>query len=139
MLSGIAISDSVILVILLAVFIVVGYKVLTILRNAIIIAVLAAIFPYALNYFGAHFSTTISSEIRYIAVALGLYLIYEIIILIFGIGRFFWAALKILATPIVWIGAAIKKLLFGGKKEEKEEKKGKGSEKEKEDENKKED
>ncbi len=121
MFEEILMPDSLILVVILAAFIIIGYKALSIIKNALIITVLAAVFPYILNYFGFQFSTAYAAEIRYVLIALGLYLAYEILSLALGIGGLFWSILKFMAKPFVWIGAFVKKMLGGKEKKEEDE------------------
>lgn len=129
MLENIALTDGLILVFILAAFLVIGYKVLSILKNVVIIAILAYIFPLVLNnIFGASFQTGFSAQLHYVAIALGLYLVYEVLELFVGIGRIFFGFFEIIAMPIVWIYDAIKALL-GGKKKPKEKEKEKQKEK----------
>lgn len=122
MLSDVAITDSFVLVVILVAFIIIGYKALSILKNALIIAVLATVFPFALNtLFNAHFSTGYAAELRYITIALGLYLVYEVLSLFVGIGGIFWEIFRMLAKPFAWAYDGIKALL-GGNKQEKQKK-----------------
>ncbi len=122
MFENVIAADSLILVVMLAAFLIIGYKVMSVLKNVMIIAVLAAAFPFAMNYlFGAHFPTTYAAEIRYLIIALGLYLVYEALVLFAGVGGFFWSVFRMLSKPFVWLGAAVKRLLLS--REKKEEKK----------------
>ena len=128
MLENIAITDGLILAAILAAFIIIGYKMLSVLKNALIIAVLAAVFPYVLNYFfGAHFSTAYAAEMQYMIIALGLYLVYEFLALFFGIGGAVLGIFGIFAKPFVWAFGLLKALL-GGKKDEKQKEKKKNDE-----------
>ncbi|MBU4246330.1 MAG: hypothetical protein ABIF85_02075 [Nanoarchaeota archaeon] len=130
MFENLALTDSMILVFILAAFLVIGYKVLSILKNVAIIAFLAYIFPLVLNnIFGASFQTGFEAQLHYVTIALGLYLVYEVLELFVGIGSIIFGIFEILAMPIVWIYDAIKALL-GGKKKMKEIKKEKQKEKE---------
>ena len=120
MFENLAITDGLILVLLLAAFLVIGYKVLSILKNAAIIAILAYIFPLILNnIFGASFETGFTAQLHYVTIALGLYLVYEVLEMFLGIGKLIFGIFEILAMPIVWIYDAIKALL-GVKKKPKE-------------------
>lgn len=121
MFEGVPLSDGILLAVILAAFIIIGYKALSIIKNALIIAILAAVFPYVLNYFGFGFSTAYAAQIKYVLIALGLYLAYEILSLVLGIGGLFWSILKLIAKPFVWIGSFVKKL-FGGKEKKDEDK-----------------
>ncbi len=123
MFENLAITDSFILVFILAAFLVIGYKVLSILKNAAIIAILAYIFPLVLNnIFGTSFETGFAAQLHYVTIALGLYLIYEVLELFLGIGGLIFGVFEILAMPLVWIYDAIKALV-GGKNKSKETKK----------------
>jgi len=117
MFENLAITDGLILVLLLAAFLVIGYKVLSILKNAAIIAILAYIFPLILNnIFGASFETGFTAQLHYVTIALGLYLVYEVLEMFLGIGKLVFGIFEILAMPIVWIYDAIKALVRGKKK-----------------------
>ena len=117
MFENLALTDSLILVLLLAAFLVIGYKVLSILKNAAIIAILAYIFPLILNnIFGASFETGFTAQLHYVTIALGLYLVYEVLEMFLGIGKLIFGIFEILAMPIVWIYDAIKALVSGKKK-----------------------
>ena len=113
-------ADTLILVLLLAVFLIVGYKVLDVLKNALIIAALSAVFPFVLNqYFGMGFSTTLNSELTYVVSGVGMYFIYEILVVALKTGGIVWEIAKIAAMPIVWIYDGLKMLasgIFGEKK-----------------------
>lgn len=117
MFENIALTDSMILVFILAAFLVIGYKVLSILKNAAIIAFLAYIFPLVLNnVFGASFETGFSAQLHYVTIALGLYLVYEVLEMFVGIGGIIFGFFELLAIPIVWIYDALKALVSGKKK-----------------------
>lgn len=123
MFENIATIDSLILVFILVAFLVIGYKVLSILKNAAIIAILAYIFPLVLNnLFSTSFETGFYAQLHYVAIALGLYLAYEILEMFLGIGGLIFGIFEILAMPFVWVYNALKALV-SGKKKTKDEKK----------------
>jgi|GEM_PF-1996325 len=139
MFENLALTDSMILVFILAAFLVMGYKVLSILKNAAIIAFLAYIFPLVLNnIFGASFATGFDAQIHYVVISLGMYLIYEVLDMFLGIGKLIFGIFELLAIPIVWIYNAIKALV-SGKKKPKEKKNETVKEKQKENKKEKED
>ena len=132
MFENLALTDGMILVFILAAFLVIGYKVLSILKNAAIIAFLAYIFPLVLNnLFGASFQTGFSAQLHYVTLALGLYLVYEVLEMFVGIGGIIFGFFELLAIPIVWVYDALKALV-SGKKKPKETVKEKQKEKKKE-------
>lgn len=115
-------SSTLLLGVALIVFLVVGYKVLSVLKNALIIAVLAAIFPVAANkYFGAHLAISLDAELVYILAGVGLYILYEGLKIAVGAGGIVWAFFGLLAKPFVWGYEGVRKV-FGGKKKERNEK-----------------
>lgn len=123
MFENIALTDSMILVFILAAFLVIGYKVLSILKNVAIIAFLAYIFPLVLNnIFGTSFQTGFSAQLHYVTIALGLYLVYEVLEMFVGIWGLIFGIFEILAMPIVWIYDALKALVNGKKKPKEKEK-----------------
>jgi len=100
-LQNIPSNDTLLLVALLAVFLIVGYKVLDVLKNALIIAALSAIFPFVLNkYFGTGFQTTLNSELTYVVAGVGMYFIYEILVIALKTGGIVWQIAKIAATRL---------------------------------------
>jgi len=113
-LQNIPSNDTLLLVALLAVFLIVGYKVLDVLKNALIIAALSAIFPFVLNkYFGTGFQTTLNSELTYVVAGVGMYFIYEILVIALKTGGIVWQIAKIAATPIVWVYDGLRSLVSG--------------------------
>jgi len=126
-LQDLAGNDTLILLALLAIFLVVGYKVLDALKNALIIAALSAVFPFLLNrYFGTGFNTTLNSELTYVVAGVGMYFIYEILVIALRTGGIVWEIAKIAAMPIVWIYDGLKGLsdgIFGERKKSAPERK----------------
>jgi len=127
-LQDLAGNDTLILLVLLAIFLVVGYKVLDTLKNALIIAALSAVFPFLLNrYFGMGFNTALNSELTYVVAGVGMYFIYEILVIALRTGGIVWEIAKIAAMPIVWIYDGLKgyrtAFLAKGKRARRKEKK----------------
>lgn len=114
--SNISLSaDTLIFVLIFAAFLIIGYKVLSILKNTVIAASLGAAFPFAMNaLFGTHLQTSFLSELYYMGAAAGIYLAYEALVLLLGTGSFFWSAIKLASAPFVWLGSLAKRLIRSG-------------------------
>ncbi len=111
-------NNTLLLGVALAVFLVVGYKLLSVLKNALIIAVLAALFPVVANrYFGAHLAVSLDAELTYVLAGVGLYVLYEGLKIAVGAGGIVWAFFGLLAKPFVWAYEGVRKV-FGGKEKE---------------------
>ena len=73
-------GSLVIVLVIFVIFLFVAFKVLKVVVKAIIIAVVAAAFPFIARYiFGMEIPTTIDSILWFVITALGLYFIYAFI------------------------------------------------------------
>ncbi|MFH1127541.1 MAG: hypothetical protein ABIG84_02760 [archaeon] len=116
--------DVKIMFLIFLVFIIVAYKVFNVLKNAIIIAVISASFPFILNrFFGYAMDITVDLILFYASAGVVLYVLYEVFKLFYNSSKLFLGAVSILLYPFVLLSKFLYWLLgFGGRKEVKDKK-----------------
>jgi len=133
-----SVPDTTMMSLALIIFIIIAYTALKVLKNTIIVALIAASFPVVSNLvFGTAIQITLELLLFYAVSGMSMYLLYEVLALLYRTSKIFFTFIGILTYPItvlVKIIAWITGTLMGSKKKEtKEEKKDKGVEKKKED------
>lgn len=136
-LQGINIPDASLMSLALIIFIIVAYTALKVLKNTIIVAIIAASFPVVLKVaFGFQIQITPEILMFYAVSGVSMYLLYEVLALLYRTSKIFFALIGIVIFPITalikiiaWaVGArtpAKKKEDKKGESEEKEDKKDK--------------
>lgn len=129
------IPDTSLMSLALIIFIIVAYTALKVLKNTILVAIIAASFPVVLKIaFGFDIQITPEILLFYAVSGVSMYLLYEALLLLYHTSKIFFAFIGILAFPI----KAIMKIIAwasGTRKnpaKKKEEKKDDSEEKEKE-------
>jgi uncharacterized RDD family membrane protein YckC len=103
------------LVLLFALFLIISYKVLHILKRAIVIAILSAAFPFIVDKFFNMELLASYSLLYFMSLGVALYLIYEVLTSSLGITKFILKVISLILSPITWLIKALFKKK--GKKE----------------------
>ena len=111
-------------VILLALFLFVAWTFLKILKNTIVIGLLAAVFPFVSNWLlGTDFSTNMAALLNFATIGIALYIIYVVLGFLCRSSAIAFKLVAFLLLPFKVVLGAIKSVLFR-KKKKKEEKSG---------------
>lgn len=134
-LQGVNVPDTSMMSLALIIFIIVAYTALKVLKNTIIVAIIAASFPLVLNtFFGFYIQITPEILLFYAVSGVSMYLLYEMIALLYRTSKIFFTLISIVIFPITalikiiaWAVGA-KKNIAKKKEEQKDESKEKGTE-----------
>lgn len=100
-LQGVDIPDTSLMSLALIIFIIVAYTALKVLKNTIIVAIIAASFPVVLNIaFGFQIQITTEILLFYAVSGVSLYLLYEALSLLYRTSKIFFALISIVIFPI---------------------------------------
>ena len=103
-LKDLSMPDTGMMIVALAVFIGIAYFALRVLKNAIISAVIGALFPLVLkNLLGFQIDATPETMLFYSVIGVFLYLAYEVIMILYGTSKIFIAIVNIFVFPFVAI------------------------------------
>lgn len=91
------------IVLLFALFLIISYKILHILKRAIIVAILSAAFPFVAEKF-FNVDLLVSYSILYfMSLGVALYLIYEVLTSSLGITKVILKIVSLILSPITWL------------------------------------
>lgn len=116
-----AIPDAWISILLLALFLFVAFSVLKVIKNTILIGLLAGAFPFISNKFlGTALATDLSALLNFAIIGIAIYLAYFAIKLLYHSSKLAFKIITLLLLPIT-ILLGLLKSIFSGKKKKKAE------------------
>ena len=115
-----AVPDAWISIILLALFLFVAFSVLKVIKNTILIGLLAGAFPFISNKFlGTALATDLGALINFALIGIALYLIYSVIKLLYSSSKLAFKVMTLLLLPLKILLELIKSIFSKKKKKAK--------------------
>lgn len=91
------------IILLFALFLIISYKILHILKRAIIVAILSAAFPFIVEKFFNVNLLAFYNILYFVSLGVALYLIYEVLTSSLGITKVILKIVSLILSPITWL------------------------------------
>ncbi|MCK5473831.1 MAG: hypothetical protein KAI53_00350 [Candidatus Aenigmarchaeota archaeon] len=114
-----AVPDAWISILLLALFLFVAFSILKVIKNTIIMGLLACVFPFISNKFlGTAHATDLSALLNFAIIGIAIYMTYFVMKLLYHSSKLAFKVITLLLLPLKILLDLIKSI-FSGKKKKK--------------------